>query len=143
MRLMVCAVAGVGLRLSRSVIAVRLVMPYVIPVIVQMSLMRCHCIPLKNGKKFYRLVRIYQINSTLSPSKTTVLCGPQGLSFSTDGRIESNRCFIAIAIYDQITNSRTRPSAWSVLMMDAAPSLSIPVRARMASIVSGTTMAWL
>ena len=40
-------------------------------------------------------------------------------------------------------NSRTTPIDLSVLAMDFKPSVSMPVNARMASIVSGTTIAWL
>ena len=41
------------------------------------------------------------------------------------------------------TNSRTRPNASSVRAIDVAASDSIPLSARIASIVSGTTIAWL
>ena len=41
------------------------------------------------------------------------------------------------------TKSRIKPNARSVLAIDAAPLVSMPVRARIASMVSGTTMAWL
>lgn len=56
--LLVLGVSGVSL--SPSVIPVRLVMLPMIPVIVQMFLMCCHCFPLKHDKRFYSLVSIYQ-----------------------------------------------------------------------------------